>query len=134
MALTYEWKLTGLRKQDTADITNLVIGTRWTCTGTDEDGTTGKFDGATPFDAPDEGQEGFVPYEELTEELVLSWIKSYVDSQPSYWEHINERIQKQIDETKWSKEDVTTENLPWAPVVEEEEVETPSEEVSGSVE
>ena len=134
MALTYKWKLTGLQKQNTTDITNLVVGTRWQVTGTDENGNEGTFDGGTPFDAPDEGQEGFVPYEELTEELVLGWIKSYVNSQSSYWEHINERIQKQIDETKWSKEDVTTENLPWAPVVEEEEVVTPSEEVSGSIE
>ena len=34
MALTYEWKLTGLKKQDTADLSDLVVGTRWELKGT----------------------------------------------------------------------------------------------------
>jgi len=130
-------EINGLRKQDTADITNLVIGTRWTCTGTDEDGTTGKFDGATPFDAPDEGQEGFVPYEELTEELVLGWVKQTVsgsDSPNNYWDHISGVIQKEINDKKWTKVDVDSSSLPWATPEEASPTidETPSEEVSGS--
>lgn len=114
MALTYNWKLTGLKKKNTADITNLVVGTQWKVTGTDEDGNEGTFNGGTPFDAPDEGEVGFVPYEELTEELVLGWIKTYVENQPTYWDHINERILKEIEENKFKTEDVTTENLPWS--------------------
>jgi hypothetical protein len=118
MALTYTWKLTGLKKQTTAVFDDLVIGTRWKVTGTDEDGFEGSFDGATPLDIPDADEAGYIPYEELTEELVLGWIKQTVSgSNPAtnYWDHINGRILKAID----GKKNVTTEiqetDLPWSP-------------------
>ena len=117
MALTYTWKLTGLKKQDTADFNDLVIGTRWTVTGTDEDAVDGTFQGATPLDIPDAGQEGYIPYAELTEEIVLGWIKEHVSgSNPAtnYWDHINGRIVKAIDEKKWTKVDVMEGDLPWS--------------------
>ena len=117
MALTYTWKLTGLKKQDTADFNDLVIGTRWTVTGTDEDAVDGTFQGATPLDIPDAGQEGYIPYAELTEEIVLGWIKEHVSgSNPAtnYWDHINGRIVKAIDEKKWTKVEVMEGDLPWS--------------------
>jgi len=51
MALTYTWAVTSLKKTtDVAlDIDNVVVQTTWTCTGTDEDGDSGTFNGATPF-------------------------------------------------------------------------------------
>ena len=49
MGYTYEWKLTGLNKQNSTNIEDAVIGTRWKLTGTDEDGNVGTFTGATPF-------------------------------------------------------------------------------------
>ena len=117
MALTYTWKLTGLKKQDTEDFNDLVIGTRWTVTGTDEDGNEGAFQGATPLDIPDAGQEGYIPYAELTEEVVLGWIKNHVSgSNPAtnYWDHINGRILKAIDEKKWTRVEVSEADLPWS--------------------
>ena len=117
MALTYTWKLTGLKKQDTEDFNDLVIGTRWTVTGTDEDAVDGTFQGATPLDIPDAGQEGYIPYAELTEEIVLGWIKEHVSgSNPAtnYWDHINGRIVKAIDEKKWTKVEVMEGDLPWS--------------------
>ena len=117
MALTYTWKLTGLKKQDTADFNDLVIGTRWTVTGTDEDAVDGTFQGATPLDIPDAGQEGYIPYAELTEEIVLGWIKEHVSgSNPAtnYWDHIDGRIVKAIDEKKWTKVEVMEGDLPWS--------------------
>ena len=117
MALTYTWKLTGLKKQDTEDFNDLVIGTRWTVTGTDEDAVDGTFQGATPLDIPDAGQEGYIPYAELTEEIVLGWIKEHVSgSNPAtnYWDHIDGRIVKAIDEKKWTKVEVMEGDLPWS--------------------
>ena len=49
MAYTYEWQLTGLRKSNTDDLSEVIIGTHWKVTATDEDGNQGSFDGATPF-------------------------------------------------------------------------------------
>lgn len=117
MELTYEWKLTGLKKQDTADLTDLVIGTQWKLTGTNANGTSGTFSGATPLDIPDADEVGFIPYEELTEELVLGWIKDLVagNKPTNYMDHINEQIIKQIRNTENVIKDVGEADLPWSP-------------------
>jgi endonuclease I len=52
----------------------------------------------------------FVPFEELTEEMVLDWIKAVVVG--GYEEHVNAQIQKQIDE---KHNPVVEAALPWAP-------------------
>jgi hypothetical protein len=117
MALTYEWKLTALRKQNTDTLNNIVVGTQWKIIGTDSDGNTGIFNGATPFEAKDVNGDGFIDYQDLTEEIVLEWIKDYVSGvgPSNYMNHINEMIQKQIDEVKYSRIDVNENDLPWSP-------------------
>lgn len=116
MALTYEWKLTGLKKRDTADLNDLVIGTRWELKGTNEAGVYGKFSGATPLDIPDADEAGYVPYADLTETQVLGWIKNIVSgSGPgNYMDHINEQIEKQIDEKEYTQLEVQSNDLPWS--------------------
>ena len=116
MALTYTWKLTGLKKQDTADLNDLVIGTRWELKGTNEDGVFGTFSGATPLDIPDADEEGYVPYSELTEEMVLGWIQDIVSGSAAtnYMDHIEEQINKQINDKTYTLLEVQENDLPWS--------------------
>lgn len=116
MALTYEWKLTGLKKRDTADLNDLVIGTRWELKGTNEAGIWGKFSGATPLDIPDADEEGYVAYADLTENQVIGWIQDIVSgsSSSNYMDHINEQIEKQIDEKEYTQLEVQSNDLPWS--------------------
>jgi len=108
MAITYSWKVTGMKKLDQVDeLNNVVIHVTWEKIGTDENGNEGKFSGATPLSPPD--PENFVSLESLTEETVISWIQAVVVD--GYEEHVNERIQKQIDEQVNPVSEVT---LPWA--------------------
>ena len=117
MGLTYDWKLTSLRKQNTDSLSDVIVGTQWKLTGTDEDGYTGVFNGATPFEIRDLNVDGFVDYRDLTEDLVLGWIKNEVSgSTPAnYMNHINQQIQKQINHTKYVNMDVQETDLPWSP-------------------
>ena len=117
MALTYEWKLTGLRKQQTANLDNVVIGTFWKVTGTDEDGNTGEFSGATPFELSSVNTASFTAYADLTEEQVLNWIKQRVSGSAitSYWDHINSVIIRDIDAKKYERVMVMETDLPWSP-------------------
>ena len=117
MGLTYDWKLVGLKKQNTESLSDVIVGTTWRLTGTDEDGNSGVFNGATPFSHQDLNGDGFVDYRDLTEELVLGWIQNHVSgSTPSnYMNHINQQIQKQIDYTKYARVDVNEIDLPWSP-------------------
>jgi hypothetical protein len=116
MALTYQYKVTGLkvRNETIANTTveNAVVQTYWTLTGTDENGNEGTFSGATPFTAdPTDSSGPFIPFDQLTEQDVIAWISDVVETNPGYKDHINAQITKQIDE-KISP--ITEPSLPWA--------------------
>ena len=99
MAITYTWKVTDMkvRNQDIESTTyeKTVVQTFWEKTGTDENGNTGMFAGATPFQYNPESST-FIPFSELTEEIVIGWIQGVVVGH--YEDHVNEQIQKDIDE------------------------------------
>lgn len=113
MSLTYTWKLTALTKANSAELTDVVIGTRWECTGTDQDGNSGTFNGATPFNLAEAGGENFVPFDQLTEEIVLGWIQAVVVG--GYKDHIDGQILKQIEAKKHSVSVLNDGQFPWSP-------------------
>jgi hypothetical protein len=107
MAITYTWEITNMRKASQLDgLENVLVHVRWKKIGTDENGTTGEFQGATPLSAP---SGDFTPYEELTKEQVLGWVQAVVVG--SYEQHVNEQIQKQIIKKNDPWADVDT--APW---------------------
>lgn len=110
MAITYTWKVTGMKTMNAGDLTKAVFQTYWTKTGTDESGNTGVFSGATPFNIESIDPNSFINFDELTEEIVLDWIRPVVVG--TYEEHVNAQIAKQIAE-KYSKPEEA--KLPWAP-------------------
>lgn len=111
MTMTYTWKVTDLKIQDvTPDRPKAVVQTYWEKHGTDENGNTGFFAGATPFTVdPTDDSGPFIPFEQLTEADVLSWIQAQVVG--AYEEHVNERIQQNINE---NMNLVVEASLPWA--------------------
>ena len=108
MTITYTWKVTGLKTRAEQDTNDVVVQTYWEKIGTDEDGNTGKFSGATPFKPATIDPNNFVPFSELTEEMVIGWIQNIVVGQ--YAEHVNGIIQKEIDR---KRNPVTEPSLPW---------------------
>ena len=115
MAFTYTWEVTGIKRRNQVNsegvtLPGAVVQTYWKCTGTDENGASAAFSGATPFSAANVPEGSFVPFESLTEEIVLGWIKNVVDKDPMYWEHIQERIEKEIDDRE-----VEEVSMPWNP-------------------
>lgn len=115
MAFTFTWEVTGLRTRDEINtdgevLTDAVVQTYWKLTGKDENDNEGTFTGATPFTAKDVPEGEFVHFSELTEEVVLSWIKDVVENDKPYKQHIVSRIQNEIDQKK-----VKDAILPWAP-------------------
>lgn len=111
MAITYTWQVTNLKRMDVEGNTNVVVHSRWTRTGTDENGHEGSFQGATPLRLPESGSGNFTPFEDLTEEQVVEWIKTEIASNPGYEEHIVQQITKQIEAKKNPVVDV--DRLPW---------------------
>jgi hypothetical protein len=118
MGYTYEWKVTGIKKVNSENIDEAIVGTQWKVICTDEDGNTGEFVGATPFNLQSIDTGSFTPYENLTEEQVLGWIKNIVSgSNPTlnYWNHIQTQMDKQISKSKLSFTEVSEVGLPWSP-------------------
>lgn len=110
--ITYTWKITGLKTQNVGNKTDAVVQTYWQKIGTDENGKQGTFDGATPFTVDPTDESGpFIPFEDLTEENVLDWIKTVVVG--NYEEHVNGKIAEQIE---FKINPITENRLPWAPV------------------
>jgi hypothetical protein len=114
MAITYTWEVTELKVRDVEPHTDAVVQTQWKKIGTDENGVTGEFIGATPLSAADVDPEEFVPFEELTEELVLTWIQAGIARHPEYTNHMNEKIQQQIQ-----RKAMTEKRAPWLPPKED---------------
>jgi hypothetical protein len=116
MALTYTWKIKSIKKQDnpSLQLNDIIIQTYWECIGTDEDGNSGTFNGATPFNPDQVDINNFTTYENLTENQVLDWIKNVVGSNTVYKAHIDEQIQKQINAITNSVVTVDAQALPWA--------------------
>lgn len=104
MSITYTWKITGLKQNERGE----VVHATWKKIGTDSDGSEGVFTGATPFKVP-EGAE-LIPTQALSEDDVMGWIKAIVVN--DYERHVNEQIQKQINQQKSVLADV---KLSWMP-------------------
>jgi hypothetical protein len=69
--VTYTWSITGLKTYSSDDNTDVVQLADWEITG--EDGSfTATTSGTTAFGAP---EFGFVDFQDLTEDLVISWVK-----------------------------------------------------------
>lgn len=113
MAMTYVYTVTSLKVQNEPDYPQTVVQTYWKLTGTDENGNSGTFSGATPFTYdPTDASGPFVPFADLTEADVVGWISNVVDTNAGYKEHIYGVIDKQIaDEIN----PVVEEPLPWDP-------------------
>lgn len=116
MSMTYTWKVTSMKVRDEVNsagdtLPKAVCQTYWTKTGEDANGNNGVFSGATPFTATNVPSDQFVAFDQLTEEIVLGWIKAVVVR--DYEQHVNGIIAKQIADKA-----ITEQSMPWAPAPE----------------
>ena len=108
MTITYTWSVMELNTVNTAEDQNVVIKTKWKKIGTDKNGHSGFFMGCTSFDAASVAPNTFVPFDQLTEEIVIGWIQAVVVG--NYEIHVNEQIDVAI-----AASIVQEPPLPWLP-------------------
>jgi hypothetical protein len=124
MTMTYTWKVTSMKVRDEVNangdtLPQAVCQTYWEKKGVDASGNEGTFSGATPFSAANVPAGQFVPFDQLTEAVVLDWIKAVVVG--DYEAHVNGRIAKQIADKA-----ITEATMPWAPPPAEPAVTPPT--------
>ena len=117
MAFTYKWSVTSLKVKDEVNadgetLPNAVVQTYWKVVGTDGNGNSGEFSGATPFTAASVPAGSFVAFADLTEDTVIGWIKNAVTGPNGYMDHIDSQIQKRIDADIVAEK--TGADLPWS--------------------
>ena len=107
MAITYEWKITALKKAPSLDgLSDVVTHVNFEYTGTDDDGNKGVFNGACPIGDPD--KDNFTALADLKEADVIEWAKA---NHPV--DHMNEVIDNQISDITTPKN--VEADMPWAP-------------------
>jgi hypothetical protein len=74
--------------------TDVVTRVRYNYKGVNEDGIEGTFAGATPMPLP--GDENFIPFDQLTEPEVASWLEAVADL-PHMQQQITKQIENQIN-------------------------------------
>jgi len=107
MELTYDWKITALKKAPSLDgLSNVITHIRFAYTGTHaESGESHTFQGACPVGAP--SADKFSEITTLTESDIIEWAKA---NHPV--DHMNEVITKAISEKITPKNEDVTE-LDW---------------------
>ena len=113
MNLSYEWKITAMKKAPSLDgLSDVITHVNFEYKGTDADsGEEAVFNGACPIGAPD--SESFTALANLTEADVIAWAQA---NHPT--DHMNEVIEKQIRDIITPKNEEV--EMPWAPVEETE--------------
>lgn len=108
MAITYEWKITAMKKAPLLDgLSDVITHVNFQYIGTDEDSEEkGIFQGACPMAAPD--ADNFTALADLTEANVIAWVQA---NHPI--DHMQEVVNKQI-QNKITPTNVDA-ALPWAP-------------------
>ena len=111
MNLSYEWKITAMKKAPSLDgLSDVITHINFEYKGIDADsGEEAVFNGACPIGAPD--SENFTDLANLTEADVIAWAQA---NHPV--DHMNEVIEKQISD-KITPKNIEAE-MPWAPADE----------------
>lgn len=110
MSVTYTWELVGLSKITSGAFEDFVSRVDWRCTGTDETGVSGTFSSNTNFDPADESINNYVPYSQLTEQIVTEWVTNTVNADTDFKNYMEESIAIQINQIKSF---VPASNFPW---------------------
>lgn len=108
--MEYSWKIKEIVKKNIVNKKNVICKVFWEKIGTDENGNTGSAHGSSLFNIDEIGYDGFVEYDNLTEELVLEWILGTIPE--SYDKRLNKKILNKIEQIKNPSTKVS--EFPWS--------------------
>lgn len=118
MTITYILAITKLETENYSSFSNVAVQVNWDYTGTNENGISGTCNGRTilTFDSID--PITFVPYDQLSEDLVKVWVNNSMDDQTSlyYREFAEAQVLYTINQK--IKDLREQPSLPWAPIPE----------------
>jgi hypothetical protein len=111
--MTYAWKIIGLKMKNVESLTGFVSRAYWKKTGTDDNNVIGEVMGETAFSSDDIDPSTFISSLNLTEELVVTWVKDKI-SENLGDQAIDDQILNQIKEKKAMETTISEGNFPWS--------------------
>ena len=114
--MNYTWRIVNATIKDTPDTQKIVIYCNWSKTGEDADGNKGQYYGSTSFDISSIDAETFIPFDQITEDVMLSWVQSKISEESEA--KINQAIDDNIMHSKYPEVTVTP---PWLNFTEEQQ-------------
>jgi hypothetical protein len=110
--MNYSWQIIKFSTRDQTNVDgsvlpNAVVKIKWKRSGVDTDGHSAYVLGYTNLTAEDVPEGSFVPFESLTEEMVISWLESAIS--PEKMKEFNDKIQDKINELS-----TTDRAVPWS--------------------
>lgn len=114
MTITYSLTITKLETENYLNFSNVVVQTWWDYTGTNENGISGTCNGRTMLTSDNIDPGTFVPFDQLTPEIVSQWVENSMNDQRSlyYREFAEQQVLDQINQK--IKDLQTQPDLPWA--------------------
>jgi hypothetical protein len=105
------WKILSLKTVTLPELGDYVSEVTWNLKGEDEAGTFGAYTGVTSFDFNNPNTEDFIPYENLQESEVITWIEDSLGT--TNMDSVLHIIQREIDEKNLATKQVS--HFPWEP-------------------
>lgn len=97
-----------ITKRTINGIDDVIFTVVWEKFGIDSDGYSGSIKAAANFTIDEIDESSFVPYEELTEENVVNWLRNSIDE-----ESVNQGIEVEIEKSRSNWVQVNKGNFPW---------------------
>lgn len=111
--INYSWKIHSLTKRTINNIESVIFTVVWEKFGIDENGYSGSIKTTISFNINEIDENSFIPYEQLTEEILIDWVKDFINE-----EAINKGIEQEIEKAKSQWIQINDGEFPWN-IVEE---------------
>jgi len=111
--INYTWKIHSLTKRTINTVDSVVFTVVWEKFGIADDGYSGSVKSAANFNIVDIDENFFVPYDQLTEEIIIDWVKNFIDE-----DSVNQGIEIEIEKARSGWMQVSEDYFPWNVVKE----------------
>jgi len=109
--MNYTWSIKCLGLRDYGEFKNVVVNVNWTKTGTNDLGIMGYYGSTSELIIPEAfNSDTFITYENLTEEILLTWVKSIITNEDFANKLIFDQIDNQMNPMRYAIDD----KLPWS--------------------
>jgi hypothetical protein len=106
--INYTWKIHSLTKRTINTVDSVVFTVVWEKFGIADDGYSGSVKSAANFNIGDIDENSFVPYDQLTEEIIVGWVKNFIDENS-----VNKGIEAEIEKARSHWVQVNDGEFPW---------------------